>query len=443
MQHSYDGHDRPGGFSRVNLLAPLRHRDFALLWTGQTASLIGDGVFLVAMAWQVYSISNAPAALSMVGIAMTIPTLLLLLAGGVVSDRFDRRRVLIGADVVRGLAVGGMALLSLAGALQLWHMFVLVAVYGAGTAFFGPAFDAIVPDLMPSDQLAQANSLDQLVRPIAFRLAGPALGGWMVAGLGVGTAFALDSASFVISAAAVLSMRHYDGCGTRGASMMADVRQGYAFVRRNVWLWGTLVSAAVAYLLFLGPVEVLLPYVVKNNLHGSAADLGLVFAFGGIGSVGAALLVSQLGQPRRSVTVIYACWALATLAVAGYGLAGAPWQLMAASFAFNTLETVGTIVWVTLKQREVPAALLGRVSSLDWLISIGLLPISFALTGPVAAAIGAQTTLMAAGVAGGAVTLSALLLPGMLAVERSPAPPQRLPDAETTRPERGSTTEAA
>src|SRR6266581_8028454 len=88
MQHSYDVHDRPGGFSRVNLLAPLRHRDFALLWTGQTASLVGDGVFLVAMAWQVYSISNAPAALSMVGIAMTIPLLLLLLAGGVVSDRF-------------------------------------------------------------------------------------------------------------------------------------------------------------------------------------------------------------------------------------------------------------------------------------------------------------------------------------------------------------------
>jgi MFS family permease len=441
MQHSYDGHDRPGGFSRVNLLAPLRHRDFALLWTGQTASLIGDGVFLVAMAWQVYSISNAPAALSMVGIAMTIPLLLLLLAGGVVSDRFDRRRVLISADLVRGLAVGAMAILSLAGALQLWHMFVLVAVYGAGTAFFGPAFDAIVPDLMPTEQLAQANSLDQLVRPMAFRLAGPALGGWMVAGLGVGTAFALDSATFAISAVAVLSMRHLDGPGARGASMMADVRQGYAFVRSNVWLWGTLISAAVAYLLFLGPVEVLLPYVVKNNLHGSAADLGLVFAFGGIGSVGAALVVSQLGQPRRSVTVIYATWALATLAVAGYGLAGAPWQLMAASFAFNTMETVGTIVWVTLKQREVPAALLGRVSSLDWLISIGLLPISFALTGPVAAAIGAQTTLVAAGVAGTVVTLSALLLPGMLAVERSPALPERLPEPAPAK--RRSSSEAA
>jgi DHA3 family tetracycline resistance protein-like MFS transporter len=441
MQHSYDGHDRPGGFSRVNLLAPLRHRDFALLWTGQTASLVGDGVFLVAMAWQVYTLSNAPAALSMVGIAMTIPTLVLLLAGGVVSDRFDRRRVLVAADVVRGLAVGTMAVLSIAGSLQLWHMFVLVAVYGAGTAFFGPSFDAIVPQLLPADELAQANSLDQLVRPIAFRLAGPALGGWMVAGLGVGTAFALDSVSFAISAAVVISMRLGATGGTRGDSVMADVRQGYAFVRSNVWLWGTLISAAIAYLLFLGPVEVLLPYVVKNDLHGSAADLGLVFAFGGIGSVGAAIAISQLGQPRRSMTVIYAAWAVATLAVAGYGLARAPWQLMAASFAFNALETVGTIVWVTLKQREVPASLLGRVSSLDWLISIGLLPVSFALTGPVAAAIGAQTTLIAAGVAGAVVTLSALLLPGMLDVERSPALPERLPEAAP--PGRGSTSEAA
>ena len=184
MQHSYDSFDRPGGFTRVNLVAPLRHRDFALLWGGQTGSLIGDGVFLVAMAWQVYALSNAPTALSMVGIAMTVPTIVLLLIGGVVTDRFDRRRVLLAADVVRGVAVGLMAVLSLTGTLELWHMFGLVALYGAGTAFFGPAFDAIVPDLLPESELAQANSLDQFMRPICFRLAGPALGGWLVAGLG-------------------------------------------------------------------------------------------------------------------------------------------------------------------------------------------------------------------------------------------------------------------
>ena len=153
-----------------------------------------------------------------------------------------------------------------------------------------------------------------------------------------------------------------------------------------MWLWATFASAAIAYLLFMGPAEVLLPFLVKNDLHGSAADLGIVFAAGGIGSVGCAVCLGQRGLPRRDITFMYVTWTLATLAVAGYGLSTAVWQLMIASLAFNALETAGTIVWATAKQRHVPAALLGRVSSLDWLISIGLLPLSFALTGPVSGA---------------------------------------------------------
>jgi DHA3 family tetracycline resistance protein-like MFS transporter len=116
---------------------------------------------------------------------------------------------------------------------------------------------------------------------------------------------------------------------------------------------------------------------------------------------------------------------------------------MAASLAFNALETVGTIVWVTLKQREVPASMLGRVSSLDWLISIGLLPLSFALTAPLASAVGAQTTLVAAGLAGAAVTMAALLLPGMFDVERPQATPVRLPASEPAPAKPRSSSEAA
>src|SRR3954470_11650113 len=139
MVHSYEGLDRPGGVSRVRMLSPLRHRDFRLLWSGMCVSLMGDGIFLVAMAWQVYALSNAPTALSLVGIAMTVPTIAFLLLGGVVSDRMDRRRVMLAADLMRGTAVALMAALSLAGALALWHVVALVAVYGAGAAFFGPA----------------------------------------------------------------------------------------------------------------------------------------------------------------------------------------------------------------------------------------------------------------------------------------------------------------
>jgi DHA3 family tetracycline resistance protein-like MFS transporter len=418
MQHNYEGLDRSGGFSRVRLLAPLRLRDFRLLWSGMCVSLLGDGVFIVALAWQVYALSNVPTALAMVGIAMTIPTIAFLLLGGVLSDRFDRRRLMLVADLGRGLAIGAIAVLSLTGTLELWHMLVLVAVFGAATAFFGPAFDAIVPDVLPASLLPQANSLDQFVRPLALRLAGPAVGGFLIEGVGVGWAFALNAATFAVSAAALLAMTP-PARKTRGpsASVTGDIRAGFSYVRRHVWLWGTFASAAVAYLVFMGPAEVLLPFLVKNGLHGSAADLGLVFAAGGIGSVGCAAFMGQRGLPHRDITFMYAAWTLATVAIAGYGFATAVWQLMLASIAFNGLETAGTIVWATAKQRHVPPALLGRVSSLDWLISIGLLPLSFALTGPVSSVLGVQGTLIAGGAVGGVVTFGALLLPGMRAIE--------------------------
>jgi MFS family permease len=418
MHHNYEGLDRSGGFSRVRLLAPLRLRDFRLLWSGMCVSLLGDGVFIVALAWQVYALSNTPTALAVVGIAMTVPTLAFLLVGGVMSDRFDRRRLMLAADVARGLAIGVIAVLSLTGALELWHMLLLVAVFGAGTAFFGPAFDAIVPDVLPPSLLPQANSLDQFIRPVALRLAGPALGGFLIEGVGVGWAFALNAATFAVSAAALLAMATPPRTN-RGAhgSIGGDIRDGFAYIRKHVWLWGTFASAAIAYLVFMGPAEVLLPFVVKNDLHGSAADLGLVFAAGGVGSVGCAALMGQRGIPRRDITFMYAAWTLATLAVAGYGLAAAVWQLMLASLLFNALETAGTIVWATAKQRHVPPQLLGRVSSLDWLISIGLLPLSFALTAPVAEALGARATLVVAAVIGAVATVGGLLIPGMRSIE--------------------------
>jgi transmembrane secretion effector len=412
MQHSYDGLDRPGGFGGLNLLAPLRHRDFRLLWTGMTVSLFGDGIFLVALAWQVYTLWNAPAALSIVGIFMTISTVACLLPAGVLSDRLDRRMVM--------LAV--LAALSLAGAVELWHIAVLASVYGVGTAFFTPAFEAVIPDLLPPEDLPAANSLDQFVRPIALRLAGPAVGGWIITVAGTGGAFAVDAISFAFSTATVVAIGKLPRHEAAAVSLGRDIRSGLEFIRGRVWIWGTLASAAVAYMMFLGPTEVLLPYLVKNDLDGSAGALGLVFAAGGIGAVGAAVLMGQLGQPRRQITFIYVSWTIATLAVAGYGLATASWQLMVVCLLFNALETAGTIVWATLKQRHVPPAMLGRVSSLDWLISIGLLPLSFALTAPVAAALGTRETLIGAGVIGAVATLAALFLPGMRDLDHDEEP---------------------
>ncbi len=401
----------------------LRNRDFRLLFAGRSVSLLGDGMFLVALAWQAYTLSNAPTALSVLGIAMTVPLVALLLFGGVVSDRHRRRRVMLTADLLRAALLALLATLAATGTLRLWHMIVIVAIYGGAQAFFDPASDAILPELVPESQLGEANAIEQVVRPLALRVAGPALGGVLVGVLGLGAAFLADAATFVVSAATLLSMSSRASAVPAGMERPLQratdqAREGWAYVRGHVWLWGTFASAGLAYLLFMGPVEVLVPFMVKHELHGSGVQLGLVLGAGGLGSVAAALVMMRSGLPSRSITFIYVVWTLGTLAVAGYGLASAVWELMLASVAFNLLETAGTIVWATMKQRHVPGQMLGRVSSLDWLISIGLLPVSFALTAPLSAAFGVRATLIGAGLAGAAATLGGLMLPGMRGVDR-------------------------
>ena len=258
--------------------------------------------------------------------------------------------------------------------------------------------------------LAQANSLDQLIRPLALRLAGPALGGVLVGAIGAGWTFGFDAASFAVSIAALLAMSPAPaGAAPEARSGAREIRAGLRYVRSHAWLWATLVTAAIAYLLFMGPTEVLLPFIVKHRFADGAQDLGLIFAAGGLGSLGCAVAIGQFGLPRSGLTFMYLVWTVATLAVAGYGISTGLWGLMLASVLFNTLETAGTIAWATAKQRHVPAQLLGRVSSLDWLISIGLLPLSYALTGPISADLGARRTLLWAGVLGAIVTFAPVL----------------------------------
>ncbi|HET8586503.1 MAG TPA: MFS transporter, partial [Candidatus Limnocylindria bacterium] len=187
----------------VRILEPLARRDFALLSAAATVSLLGDGFFFIALAWQVYELSNVPTAMSVVGVAWTLPLVLFLLLGGVLTDRYDRRRLLIGADLLRAVAIGLVGVLSISGALELWHVIALISFVGIGDAFFNPASTAIVPDLVPERQLPQANALQGLIRPLMMRLIGPAIGGFVVATLGPGPAFVVDGASFLVSAAAV------------------------------------------------------------------------------------------------------------------------------------------------------------------------------------------------------------------------------------------------
>lgn len=413
---------------RIRILEPLSERDFAFLTAGSLVSLLGDGFFFVALAWQVYEISNVPTAMSVVGLAWTLPLIVFILVGGVFSDRYDRRRLLIGADLIRAAAIGLLGLLSLAGILEIWHIVVLIGFVGLGDAFFNPASTSIVPDLLPEEQLPQANALQGLVRPLTVRLIGPALGGLMVAAAGSGGAFLIDAASFLVSAAFVAFMhsrprREVVSHGIR--QTLREVGEGLTYVRATPWIWATLVSAMLSLLVFLGPEEVLLPFLVKNSLELGADSLGLIFAVGGLGSIVVAVAVGQLGQPRLRVTAMYAAWAFGILLIGAFGLMTELWHALLISALCAALFELGQIIWTTMIQQLVPNELLGRVSSLDWLVSIGLVPLSFALVGPVVGLIGPEETLIFGGILGAILTAALLFVPGVRDPERRmrrPAP---------------------
>jgi MFS family permease len=421
---------------RLRLVEPLAERDFALLTAGAFISLLGDGFFFVALAWQVYEISNVPTAMSLVGVAWTLPLVLFVLIGGVFTDRYDRRWLLIGADLVRAAAIGLMGLLSVTGTLELWHVIALIAFVGLGDAFFNPAATAIVPDLLPERLLPQANALQGMVRPMTVRLIGPALGGLTVAAVGPGTAFLIDGGSFLVSAASVAAIsprvrREVVSHGLR--QTLVEMRQGLSYVRATPWLWATLISAMLSLLVFAGPQQVLLPFLVKNRLDLGPDALGAIFAVGGVGAVLMAIAVGQIGLPARRVTVMYAAWSIGVFLIAGYGLMTELWHALLVSAAGGALFELGSIIWVTMLQQLVPRDLLGRVSSLDWLVSIGLVPVSFALTGPVAGLLGSEATLVAGGVLGAILMGALLVAPGVRDPERVPLPSVEVGSPEATR----------
>jgi hypothetical protein len=406
---------------RVGILRPLRVRDFALLWSGLTVSFIGDGIYLVAIAWQTYDLSNSPSALAAVGIAWSVPQMVLLLGSGVLSDRIDRRHLMIAGDAIRGVAIAAIGALSITGALTMPRLIALVVVYGAGQAVFGPAFNSIVPTIVPTDLLVEANSLGQFVRPFAWTLVGPVVGGSLVATVGAGWAFVGDAATFVFSALMILAMRSRPVPVVEGerTSPWEDLKEGLRYVRRTRWLWVAMVAATVSLLATWGPWEVLVPYVVRNQLHGSAAALGLVFGAGGVGAVGAAIVMGQRGRlPRRGLTVLYVSWSIGMLMTAGFGIVARVWQAMVVALIAETCITILIVIWITLVQRLVPSDLLGRVSSLDWMISTAGVPLSYAVVGPAASAFGVDATLIAAGAIGAALTLVFMLIPGAREPER-------------------------
>ena len=396
----------------------LRQRDFALFWSGQTASLVGDGIFTIALALETLRISNHASTLSYVLAARTAPAVVAMLFAGVLVDRFPRRLVVLGADLGRGVGVAAIAGLSAAHALNVTELVVISAAIGLGDAFFYPSYSAVVPEVLPAELLAQGNAFNSASQVLGTSLAGPALAGLLIAAFGAPAAFGADAASFMASGACLLAMRPVAGPASTGAAMLADASAGLHWVRRQSWLFYGVLAAGVLNFAAFSPLTVLAPLLVRDVLHEDAVVYGLVFATAGIGGGTAALVVGRLGAPKRIVTVTWVGWAIGCVAVIGLSFAPGVWVVAAFLAVAYAMLTVGNLLWHTMMQRLVPREMLGRASSVDMMFSLCLTPLGVLAGGVLAATIGVRETFLLGG-AFATVACFVVVLPGVRDPERS------------------------
>ena len=361
------------------LLVPLRHRDFRLLWTGQTVSSFGDNVQNVAMPFQLLALGATPLQL---GIAVAIDTaasIAFLLVGGAIADRVPRRTLIIASDVLGGCVVGIVALLSATGQLRIEHVYVAAVALGAADAFLRPAYTAIIANLVPADVLRAGNAARLLGRSLA-RIAGPTVGGLAVAFGGPALAFGINALTFVFSFATLMLATPVRRILASTTSLIRDIREGFGYVFSVRWIWTTITYFMLVNVAYVGQSGVMTPLLVRDVLSGNAETFGVLISAYGVGTIVASVVVAQL-RIRRPGRLLFAFELLAAICVLAIGLV----PILPAVVVFMALTGVGlassTVIWEAMLQRHVPENLLGRVASIDLLGNSLINPI-----GPLAAA---------------------------------------------------------
>ncbi len=408
----------------------LRHRDYRFLWLSQTTSSIGDAIVFVALALFVIDRTGSPTDLGLVLAAGTVPLLVFLLVGGVWADRLPRHAVVIVTDLTRFALHGLLAVLIFTGEVTIWQLVVIEALFGAAEAFFRPAISGLVPQTVPEPDIQQANALMGMSRNAAT-LAGPALATVLVLTAGAGWAFALDAATFLVSAACLTQVRPRrrelasspdppvpaDGAGAR-ASVWSEMREGYREVRSRAWIWATLVAFSVINLTGLAPLFVLGPIVARER-YGHTAIYGVVIAILGIGTIAGSLagINWRPRHPMRMATLAIMLW---PPSIVLFGAGVTLWLVLPAAALAGLGVALFDVWWLTALAERVPPDKLSRVTSYDWVVSNGLLPLGLILVGPLASALGAVAVLIAGSTLAGVAIALALLSRETWTLERLP-----------------------
>jgi MFS family permease len=374
-------------------LGALEEPEFRRLFFARAFSQLGDGLLPVAHSFAILQVDSSPSAIGFVLAARSVPLVLFLLVGGVWADRLDRRRLMLATDLLRAGTQALLAFLILTGRAELWQLIALAFVYGVGAAFFFPASTGLLPQLVSPGRLQEANGLLTLTES-GFQVLGPVLAGVIIAVANPGWAIAVDSVTFVVSAAFLARLTLPAAVARVQLGFVAELREGWREFRSRTWLWVDGLYSALGNALTLSPLFALGPVVAERDLDG-ASSWATIVTFAGVGAVVGGAFAIRI-KPERPLRAGVAALSL---------LAGPPALLaipadtvaigVAAFFAALGLSFFNT-VFVTTMQEHVPPDSLSRVSSIDWLLSVGLQPIGFALAGPLAETIGLSTTLAAA-----------------------------------------------
>ena len=381
--------------------ALLPHRDFRLLLFGQTASTIGDRIVFVALALYVTDVGS-PTDVGIVLAAHALPLVGFLLIGGVWADRLPRHKVMVATDLIRFSLHALLAVLIFTGAVEIWQIVVIEALFGTAEAFFRPAYTGLVPQTVPEELIQPAKAAFGTVETVA-EFVGPALATALVLGVGPGFAFAIDAATFLVSAAFLVRLRpRARGAPAVRTTLLTELREGWAEVRSRTWVWVIIVAFSLALLTSFGPWMTLGPTVSEERFD-TRAVYGILAAAFGAGTIAGALIGFRWRPryPMRAGMLLALPWPGAAACFA----LGLPVALLVIAFvaAGCGLMLFG-IWWETALAERVPPQFLSRVTAYDWMGSLALLPLGYVLAGPLGEAFGAVEVLAA----GSAIAVAAL-----------------------------------
>jgi MFS family permease len=409
----------PGnGRSLPRALRPFRHPAYRRLALALAFSTFASGVWVVAIVWEVIRIGGGPAQLSVVSTAGAVGVLLPALLGGVAADRIAQKRILLCVATLELTGMSVVALLSISDLTQIWHLAAVTFATGMGMAFYYPAYSAWLPSLVDESDLMAVNGFEGMIRPTLGQAIGPGVAGVVVGAVSAGAAVSV-AACFALGGLVALCfvpltpVRRDPNASQEAvrpvASALRDVREGFVYMVRTPWLLATLLFAALMILAMMGPFEVLIPFLIKDRLGGGPGDHAMVMAAFGIGGAVGSMGMASIRMPRRYLTWMNLMWGVGCLPLIVMGLATEIWMLVVAAFFLGAMFSAPMVIWGTLLQRRVPPHMLGRVASLDFFISISLMPVSMALAGPVSDLLGLRTTFYIAGIVPGIVAIVAII----------------------------------